>query len=392
MGGAIRAGDDEMSAVTLYGAPASLYTAKVRAYLRLFGIPHVERFPSDPRYREVIRPTAQTHRIPVVEFADGEVVQDSTLILDAFERRFPRPEAPVMGPRQQLMTHILESISDRGLTKPAMHYRWNFMEVNEAFVVGEFGRSLKFPAPPEEVERLGQRIASKMSSYLPMLGIDARTVPTIERAYAKTLALLTEHFTVHPFLLGDAPTRADCAMMGPLYGHLARDPYPLQLMQRTAPLVFRWTERINAGELQAPEYPARVLALPQQDAVPPTLIALCRHLLEGCADDLVQSAGRLASWVAANPDARPGDWISPEGADQPALGEVTVDYYGKAITQQALGHSLWLHQRTLDHHNSLDAEGRSACDALVAELGCRPMMEIVLPRRLTRRQNRLAVA
>lgn len=380
-----------MTAVTLYGAPASLYTAKVRAYLRLFCIPYVERFPSYPRYREVIRPTAETHRIPVVEFADGEVIQDSTVIIDAFEKRFPRPDAPVLGPRQQLITHIIESIADRGLTKPAMHYRWNFPEVNEAFVVGEFGRSLKFPAPPEDVERLGQRIASKMASYLPMLGIDARTIPVIERAYAKTLDLLTVHFTAHPFLLGDAPTRADCAMMGPLYGHLARDPYPLQLMQRTAPLVFRWTERINACELDAPEYPERPLALPEGDAVPPTLVAWCRHVLEGCADELVQSVERFAAWVAANPDARTGDWISPEGADQPTLGEMTVEYYGLAITQQALGHSLWLHQRTLDYFDALTGEARLSCEALIAELGCGALMNVRLPRRLTRHRNRLAL-
>lgn len=374
----------------LYGAPASLYTAKVRAFLRVRGVPYVERFPSHARYRDVVKPAVESHRIPAVEFADGMILQDSAVILDELERRYPDPNAARMGPRQALATQLLEVLGDRGLAKPAMHYRWNFPEVNEGFVIGEFGRSLRFPAPPEEVERLGQRVASRMSSYLPMLGIEPRTVPVIEQVYGETLALLNTHLSEHPYVLGGAPSRGDYALMGPLYGHLARDPYPLQLMQRTAPLVFRWTERVNGAEAETPEFPDRAFELPANDEVPPTLSAFMRHVFRAYAEELTLSAERFNGWVAANPDSPAGAWISPEGADQPALGAIIVDYHGVAVEQQALGHSLWLLQRALDLMDGLSGAERAAAESFAREAGAEAVLSIRLARRLTRVRSRLA--
>ena len=73
----------------LYGAYASYYTAKVRSYLRKKGIPFAERLPSDPTFREVVRPTSGNHRIPQILAPDGEVIQDSVAIVDALEEVFP---------------------------------------------------------------------------------------------------------------------------------------------------------------------------------------------------------------------------------------------------------------------------------------------------------------
>lgn len=376
----------------LYGAPASLYTAKVRAFLRARGVPFEERFPSHPQYRAVIKPAADSHRIPAVAFADGLILQDSAVILDELERRYPDPNAAAMGPRQRLLTALMEVVADRGLAKPAMHFRWSFPEINEAFLVGEFGRSLAFPAPAAEVERLGRRVASKMSSYLPMLGIEPRTIPTIARVYGESLDLLNAHFSEHPYLLGGAPSRADYALMGPLYGHLGRDPYPLHMMQRAAPLVFRWTERINGAERSTPEFPDRPRTLPPDDTIPPTLIAWLQHLLVGYAPELVRSAERFDEWVAAHPDIPAGATVSPEGADQPALGEIEYDYHGVMMRQQALGHSLWLLQRALDVWAQLSGEDLAACGALAAEIGATEILSIRLARRLTRVRNRLAFA
>ena len=43
---------------TLYGSYASYYTAKSRSYLRKKGIPFVERLPSDPLFRNKVRPAS----------------------------------------------------------------------------------------------------------------------------------------------------------------------------------------------------------------------------------------------------------------------------------------------------------------------------------------------
>ncbi len=378
--------------VVLYGSPASLYTAKVRAWLQAFHVPFEERFPSHPRYRQTIRPHVETHRIPVVEFSDGAIVQDSTAILDALEQRFPQACAATLGPRQQLAVHLWESLADRALAKPAMHYRWSFPQTNEAFVVGEFGRSLAFPAAPEEIARMGQRVAGKMASYLPMLGIEERTIPTIEQTYLRTLELFEAHFAAHPYLLGGAPTRADCALMGPLFGHLARDPYPRNLMQRAAPLTFRWTERVTWAERRSPEFPLAASSPLSDDVVPETLIAVMRHLFAGFDEELVKSAGQFNAWVLDHAGVPEFTWISAEGADQPSLGPIVVDYHGVSIAQQALGHPLWIFQRALDFMASRQGTERAACEDLAQTAGAHSAMAIRLARRLTRVSNRLAVA
>ena len=65
---------------TLYGSYASYYTAKVRSYLRKKGIPFVERLPSDPMFRNKVRPASGSHRIPQLLTPDGVVIQDSVEI------------------------------------------------------------------------------------------------------------------------------------------------------------------------------------------------------------------------------------------------------------------------------------------------------------------------
>ena len=92
----------------LYGAYASYYTAKVRCYLRKKGIPFAERLPSDPTFREVVRPTSGNHRIPQILAPDGEVIQDSVAIVDALEKVFPDVPAHPSTPCQRLFVHLME--------------------------------------------------------------------------------------------------------------------------------------------------------------------------------------------------------------------------------------------------------------------------------------------
>ena len=42
--------------------------------------------------------------------------------------------------------------------------------------------------------------------------------------------------------------------MGPLFGHLDRDPEPARIMKQLAHRVFRWTEVMNTPNIQSPEF------------------------------------------------------------------------------------------------------------------------------------------
>ncbi len=69
----------------LYGMAGSLYTGKVRAYMRQQGIAFVERGAGHPHFRDEVLPVIGRFIMPVVQTPQGEIIQDGTAILDHFE-------------------------------------------------------------------------------------------------------------------------------------------------------------------------------------------------------------------------------------------------------------------------------------------------------------------
>ena len=74
-------------------------------------------------------------------------------------------------------------------------------------------------------------------------GVTARTWDHVESAYFTALDRLEAIFSRRRFLLGDAPSIADFAMMGPMLRHFGQDPTPADLMRSRAPLVYEWVAR-----------------------------------------------------------------------------------------------------------------------------------------------------
>jgi glutathione S-transferase len=375
--------------ITLYGAPCSLYTGKVRSYLRKNAVPFAERFQSHPRYRDAVLTAVKNRRIPVVEFGDGVIVQDSTEILDALEKRFPNTPRPTGALRT--IELFIEAYAERSLLKAAMHYRWNFPDENRAFIVGEFGRLLAFDHGPAAWPQVGEAIAGRMSAYLPPLGIDATSIPAIEASYLKLLALLNEHFLHYPYILGDAPSRADYGLMGPLYAHLGRDPYPVRIMQQKAPMVMRWVERMNAPEVHAPEYPDRPLAFFNQDDPPPTFAAFLRHAVAEYAPELEATARAFDAWIEKHPDKTSGMHLADK-EDQPSLGPIEYKLEGATVRQMSAAHTLWMLQRAQDAWNAASAPDKNRARAILADAGGAHLLDLKLARRLARPNNKLALA
>ena len=251
----------------LYGSHASYATAKSRSYLRKKGISFVERLPAAPRFREYVRPTSENHRIPQLEAPDGTVVQDTIAIFDFLEERFPEPRAYPSGPRQQLVCRLFEVLLDAALGRVAWHYRWNFMDENYGFVGREFGRSFKPQGSDAELDHYGRVIAERMEGKRAGMGDSRALRPVLDRIYHEVLAILEEHFTTQPYLFGGLPSIADHVLMGPLFGHLARDPEPSRIMKQVAPRVFRWTEHMNTPEIASPEFADAEPAYAADDAL-----------------------------------------------------------------------------------------------------------------------------
>ena len=251
---------------TLYGSYASYYTAKVRSYMRKKAVPFVERLPSDPTFRDTVRPTSGSHRIPQLLTPSGEVIQDSVTIIDHLEAEFPELPAFPSGPRQRAFVHLMELLGSEGLVRLAWMHRWMF-NANDAFVRMDFGRSFRPQGNDQELLKYGNLIAERMTSYgLPESTAEVRA--ELDRQYLQLLSLFEDRLEQHPYFLGGHPSAADYAVMGAMHAHLGRDPAGLRMMQDHAPRTFRWVEHMIAPEVQSPEFASTEITYPDEDQIP----------------------------------------------------------------------------------------------------------------------------
>lgn len=357
----------------LYGAEFSLYSGKARSYLRYKRIPFDEVLASLQVYRKTIIPETGVRFIPVVKTPDGKFLQDTSHIIETLEAAFP--ERPVMptGPRQRLASLLLELYGDEWLLIPAMHYRWN--HDNFPFIYEEFGRTI-FPGLPLLIQRiLGKRIGSRFAGFLPLLGVTVTTHGAIEDWYENDfLRHLDQHFGAHDYLLGAAPTIGDFGFFGPLYAHLGRDPCPRELMQKIAPNVAAWVERMIRAQ-------ACVGTVLPDDEVPATLTPIFRRMFAEHWPVLTDTALRVEQWAQESDTAKVPRTI---GEHQFTLGDVTG-------TRAVLPYSVWMMQRPLDDYRSLSPADKQQADAFLDAVGGLEAMQFRSSQRLARVNNKLAL-
>ena len=335
---------------TLYGSYASYYTAKSRSYLRKKGVPFVERLPSDPVFREHVRPLSGTHRIPQLLTPEGNVIQDTVAIQDYLERRFPQLPAIPPTPKQRVYVHLMELLASEGLVRLAWLHRWMFEE-NYRFVKSDFGRSFKPQGSDEELLKYGNLIADRMMSY----GLPESTPAfraELDRTYQRLLALFEAHLVEHPYFLGGHPSAADYAIMGAMHAHLGRDPAGLRMMQNHAPRTFRWVEQMLLPEVQSPEFFNVPVEYLPDDEVPSTALDLLQFLAEEFGQQFVLGALAFEQTVVALP-LQVGQVLDSKH-DQPKLPEVDVSYAGGQHRHKTDVYTVWLSQRGQRFYQSLD--------------------------------------
>lgn len=369
-----------LSPYHLYGGEISYYSGKVRAYLRYKDIPFEEHRATREVYKEVILPRVGWPVIPVVVTPDDETLQDSSDIIDALEQRFPTASVYPEGPCQKLAALLLEVYGDEWLKIPAMHYRWNH---NTDWIIREFGRLSRPEASAAAQYEIGERTCRPFRGSLPALGVTDDTIPAIEASYESLLRELDAHFAEHLFLFGDRPSIGDFGLIGPLYAHQYRDPASGALMQRAAPNVVAWVQRMMAPEVADP---ARTF-LPE-DHVPDTLLPVLQRMAAEQFPILATTRTAFEAWNQAHPDEPVPRAIGMHGYT--LMGGTPQEAHGE---RAIFPFDLWMFQRPQDHYRSLDASTRGAADALMTRIGS--SKDLLLPRnatRLTRVAFRLARA
>ena len=377
-----------MDRYVLYAMPGSLYSGKARSYLRTHRIDYVERVPGDPRYTDGVVPAIGRWIIPVLETPAGTLVQDTVDIIDLLDATEP-PErsAHPATPVHRAVAHLLELFGGEGLLRPAMHYRWDFDDTNVAFLARDFSASLVIGGDDATRDAVFAFASDRMRSATTAFGVSGELVEEIERSYLEFLDLFDAHLAGSPYLLGGRPTIADHGFMGPLFAHLARDPYPSVLMKQRAQRVWRWVERMNAPVLDAGEYGDLTGELFPGDGVPDTLRALLAYIGEEYLDEAVAQVAAVDAWLAEHPEVADGEVVLGR-PERRISGTTTFSWRGRPMTVAVVPYRLHLVKRLQDAMGAADADGRAAVRAVFAGAGLEPLLDVRPRRWVVRSENR----
>ena len=259
----------------IYGSKRSYFTGKLEAYLRHRGIGY-ELLPTYGNQREVLA-GAGTTQMPAVRLDDGRWMTDSSPIIAWLESQQSAPSLYPADPFWRFVALLIEDYADEWLWRPAMHYRWSYLQ-DRRFVshslADEQTAHLKLP------RFLRQRMVARrqLHGFVKGDGVSAETWDHVEQGYLRPLDALEQIFRARPFVLGDAPTIADYGLMAPMYRHFSQDPTPAEIMRTRAPAVYEWVARMWNARADGSE--PRLI-----DAVDAPLEAL---LVEACETHLEQ--------------------------------------------------------------------------------------------------------
>lgn len=368
----------------LYGMAGSLYTGKVRAYMRQNHIPFVENKAGAKRFTEQIVPKVNRWIIPIVETPQGELIQDGTFILDHFEasgasEKSIYPQTPVI----RAVAHLFELFGGEGLLRPAMHYRWNFDAVNLPFLRDTFRDVLPDGLGSEGEAAAFDHASGRMRKAAVAFGVTPETFATVEESYADFLGRFNAHLQQTPFLLGGHATIGDFGLFGPLYPHLARDPKPLHLMQTSAPRVFRWTERMNMAETFIDEEMEQADGkLFADDKIPGTLKSLMEFVADEYLGEITAHVAFANGWLDEQTETDPSKMGLGRG-----IGMTSFDWRGHEITTAVMPYRFFLLQRLTDWVEGLDGPDQHSVRALFAETGLESILALRTKRRVERKNH-----
>jgi glutathione S-transferase len=361
--------------VILYGGKLSLYSARVRSYLRHQRIPFVERGAGSAQAHKVIYPTIGRRIVPVVELPDGTLIQDGARIIDHFEAsgqgRFAvYPEDPALN----VVARLFDLFGNEGLMRPAMHYRWNLPE-QMPFVRHIFEDTLLTGKNEAEREADFELLSGFLRKWTASVGANAENAAVIEAAYVDFLDRLNAHFAVMPYVLGGRPTIADYALFGPLFAHLGRDRVPLALMQERAPFVFDWTERMNAFEdIEDAVSMSWGDGMVDLEIPPETLVSLLDYIAEEYAAEYAAHHAYCVQWLAKQPN----EVIK---SNRP-IGMTQFELRGATMPVPVKAYRHFLSQRMTDVFDGAPADAQQIVRDLFQRTGLSRFLDLRLPRRV----------
>lgn len=320
----------------IFGSELSPYSVKVRSYFRYKQIPH-EWVARDNTNQEEFDRYAKLPLIPLVVTPEGQALQDSTPIIEHFEKLFPEPAIHPADGTLAFLSAFLEEYGDEWGNKPMFHYRW-YYEPDQNSAAERIARSMMPGMPDENVVAVAEMVKGRMVPRLSFVGSSPATREQIEGSFLRQLRLLEAHLAKRPYLFGGRPAFGDFGLYAQLY-ECSTDPTPGPLLRSQAPNVQAWIERMLAPTASGP--------FETLESLWPTLLPFFR--------DEVRVT--FVPWTLANAAAlAAGQKEFATQLDGKAYSQETQKYHAKSLQALRARHGA--------------AGERAKLDALLKEAGC----------------------
>lgn len=282
----------------LHGALGSPYSMKMRALLRYRRLPFLWRQGAGAMQLAAQKMKAPV--IPVLEYPDGRLANDSTPLIHELELLFANGREVVPpDPAQAFLACLIEDFADEWLTKAMFAFRWlepsDQERMSTWLAFDAFGGGER-----ERIEAFAAMFRERQVGRMSLVGCTHENWPVIAESTGRFLAAFDTHVQDAFFLFGTRPSLAEFA----IYGQLSQygvDPSGLALMRAHYPWAYRWLYHCDdlsglEGEWRAPdaEAPAvlrEVLTL-IGDVYFPFLLANARALEAGAESVQVELLGK----------------------------------------------------------------------------------------------------
>ncbi len=220
----------------LYGALGSPYSMKMRAVLRYRRIPFVW---VQGGVAQAVAAKLKAPVIPVLEYPDGTLQNDSTPLIYDLEKRWSNGRGIVPEDSgDAFLAFLIEDFGDEWLTKAMFSYRWLRPSDQE-----RMSTWLSFDASGgggrEKFEARARMFRDRQVGRMALVGCTPENAPLIEESTRRVLAALEAHVVTTRFLFGERPSLAEFGLYGQL-SQLGVDPTAHDMYRANFPYAFRW--------------------------------------------------------------------------------------------------------------------------------------------------------
>lgn len=228
----------------LHGALGSPYSMKMRSLMRYRRIPHA--WVQDFARRQSLFGHVKAPVIPLLEYPDGRVANDSTLLTRDLEARHPERSVIHDDPCHAFLAFLIEDFADEWMTKAMFAYRW-LDEADQR----QMSRWLAFDSMvgsaglgAEQQVAMAAQFRDRQVGRMPLVGCTPENNALIVESTRRLLAILEAHVSDGLFLFGTRPSEAEFALYGQL-SQLGTDPTPQAMMRESFPLAYRWLAHVE---------------------------------------------------------------------------------------------------------------------------------------------------